>query len=231
VSTRMKSARARHRVENKKLLVAFAIVCAAAAAGFVIARWFGSGTRKTPLTPRTTETTLIGHEFSVMGHDFHVLESSRDTDDGSLRLDYSAPPRANVSEHTHHFQQESFEVVSGKLGVRVGGQGLILTPGENAMGPPGVPHAWWNPSDEDRVRFVAGIRPGIEVESMFETVLGLMEQGKTFGPLPKNPLQTAVLAREIASWVVLGPVEKALLAPLFALAFVGGLFGYKARYP
>src|SRR3712207_6558986 len=45
--------------------------------------------------------TLVGHEFSFSGHTFRVLESARDTEDGSLRFDYSAPPRANVSEHVH----------------------------------------------------------------------------------------------------------------------------------
>ncbi len=66
---------------------------------------------------------------------------------------------------------------------------------------------------------------------MFETVLGLMRDGKTIGPAPKNPLQLAVLASEIASWTILTPVEKVLFAPVEVLAFVGGLFGYRARYP
>jgi hypothetical protein len=81
------------------------------------------------------------------------------------------------------------------------------------------------------VGFVAGIRPEIEVETVFETLLGLMQQGKTIGPFPRNPLQAAVLAQEIGSWVMLGPMEKVLLAPVSALAFVGGLPGYRARYP
>jgi len=226
----MKAAKPRHRIKKTELLAALGLVGAAASAGVVVSRRFRSGTSETPETPRTA-SPLIGHEFSFLGHIFRVLESARETDDGSLRYDYSAPPGANVSEHTHNFQEESFEVVSGKLGLRVGGKEMILTAGQSATGPSRVPHAWWNPSEEERVGFQGGIRPGIEVETIFETVLGLMEQGKTIGPFPKNPLQTAVLAREIASWVVLGSVEKALLAPLLALAFVGRLLGYKARYP
>jgi quercetin dioxygenase-like cupin family protein len=226
----MKPARARYRTENTKFLAALGVVGAAALAGVVVARRVRSGAREAPTTPRPA-SKLIGHEFSFMGHVLRILESSRDTEDGSLRLDYSAPPQANISEHTHHFQEESFEVVSGNLGLRVGGQELTLSHGESAIGPPGIPHAWWNPSDEERVRFVAGIRPGIEIETMFETLVSLMEQGKTFGPLPRNPLQAAVLTREIASWLVLGPLEKVLLAPLFALASVGKSLGYKTRYP
>ena len=178
----------------------------------------------------SARVTLVGHEFSFSGHTFRVLESSRDTDDGSLRFDYSAPPRANVSEHVHRFQEERTEVVSGRLGMRVGGQELLLTPGQKAVGPPGVPHAWWNPSEEEEVRFVSEIRPGLEVETFFETLLGLSRDGKTIGPIPRNPLQLAVLADEIASWLVLRPVEKMFFAPVAALAFVGKVLGYRASY-
>jgi quercetin dioxygenase-like cupin family protein len=174
--------------------------------------------------------TLVGHEFSFSGHSLRVLESARDTNDGSLRFDYSAPPHANVSEHVHRFQEERNEVVSGTLGMRVGGQELLLTPGQKAVGPPGIPHAWWNPSEEEEVRFVSEIRPGLEVETFFETLLGLSRDGKTIGPIPRNPLQIAVLADEIASWLVLRPVEKVLFAPVAALAFVGRLLGYRASY-
>ena len=178
----------------------------------------------------SARVTLVGHEFSFSGHTFRVLQSARDTDDGSLRFDYSAPPLANVSEHVHRFQEERTEIVSGTLGMRVGGQELLLSAGQKAVGPPGVPHAWWNPSEEEEVRFVSEIRPGLEVETFFETLLGLARDGKTIGPVPRNPLQIAVLVDEIASWLVLRPVEKVLFAPVAALAFVGRLFGYRASY-
>ena len=176
------------------------------------------------------QSPLDGHEFRFYGHRFHVVQSARQADDGSLRIEYFAPPRANISEHIHRAQEEHFEVVSGRLGLRVGGQESILTPGESAIGPPGIPHAWWNPDDEE-VCFVAGIRPGLDVEKMFETLLGLMRDGKTIGPIPRNPLQLAVLAQEIRSWVVLTPLGKVLFAPVALLAFVGRLLGYRAFYP
>src|SRR5215210_4646853 len=65
----------------------------------------------------SARVTLVGHEFTFSGHTFRVLESARDTDDGSLRFDYSAPPLANVSEHVHRFQEERTEAVSGTLGM------------------------------------------------------------------------------------------------------------------
>ncbi len=181
------------------------------------------------------ESPLIGHEFRFFGHRFHILQSSRDTEDGSLRFEYFAPPRAHVREHVHTFQEERFEIVSGMLGVRAGGRRSILSPGHSAVGPPKVPHEWWNPSEQEEVCFRAGIRPGLDVEIMLETILGLMRDGKTIRSIPRNPLQLAVLVREIGRWAyppgLPMPVRKALFSPVFLLALVGRLLGYRTCYP
>jgi mannose-6-phosphate isomerase-like protein (cupin superfamily) len=180
------------------------------------------------------ENPLIGHEFRFFGHRLCVLESTRETG-GVLGVDYSAPPLARVPEHVHHDQEERLEVVSGTLCLRVGGRELTLGPGQSAVGPSKVPHEWRNPSADEEVRFLVGIRPGLPVESMLEKLLGLMRDGKTIGSIPRNPLQLAVLAREVARWAyptgIPMPVRKALFAPVTLLAFVGRLLGYRAFYP
>ena len=228
----MKATRLRRRSKQPELIASLGVAGSAVIAGAVIGARLRSRSGKIRREAgHERSRPLVGHEFNLMGHSFRILESARDTDDGSLRLDYSAPPDANVSEHVHRFQEERFEVLSGKLGVRVGGQEMILGPGQRGVGPPGIPHAWWNPSGDERVRFLVAVLPGIEVETMFETLLGLMREGRTIGLLPRNPLQLAVLARDIASWLVLTSVEKALFSPVAALAFVGELLGYRSRYP
>jgi quercetin dioxygenase-like cupin family protein/carbon monoxide dehydrogenase subunit G len=182
------------------------------------------------------ENPLVGHEFHYFGDSFRILESSRDTNDGSLRGDYFAAPRAKVPEHVHRDQEERFEVVSGTLCIRMGGREMILTPGQSAVGPPGVPHKWWNPSDDEEVHFLVGLNPGRDVETWLETLLGLAREGKTTRTgIPKNPLQLAVLLDELGRWAyytgVPMPVQKVLFVPLVSLAFVGRLLGYKASYP
>ena len=235
--SQMIAAKLYHRARQPELLTVLGIAGMVALAGAAVARRLRSRARDVPEARRTVKAgnsmfnPLVGHEFSFLGHRFHLLESARDTGDGTLRFDYSAPPGANISEHVHRDQEESFEVVSGKLGIRVGGRESTLTPGESAIGPPGVPHAWWNPSAGEEVRFLGGIRPGLPVETMLETVLGLMRDGKTFGPIPRNALQAAVLADEVWSWLELRPVERVLFTPVVALASVGKLLGYRARYP
>src|SRR5215210_6865621 len=102
-------------------------------------------------------------------------------------------------------------------------------------GPPRVPHEWWNSSEQEEVCFRVGIRPGLDVEIVLETVLGLMQDGKTIGSIPMNPLQLAVLVREIGVWAysprLSAPARKALFAPVVLLALVGRLLGYRIRYP
>jgi hypothetical protein len=73
-------------------------------------------------TDAATKNPLVGREFRFFADGFRILESSRATDDESLRDDYFAVPRAKVPEHAHRDQEESFEVVSGTLGVRVRGR-------------------------------------------------------------------------------------------------------------
>ena len=86
---------------------------------------------------KATGHLLIGHEFHFFEDRLRILESARETDDGSLRGEYFATPRGYVPEHIHPGQEERFEVVSGTLGVRVGGRELVLNPGQSAVGPAG----------------------------------------------------------------------------------------------
>ena len=116
----------RFRSARRRVLLtslALGIFGAAALTGAVVVSRLRSIRRGAPEVPPMAKagnsfvTPLIGHELNFSGHRFHILESARDTDDGSLRFDYTAPPGANISEHVHREQEERFEVVSGKLGI------------------------------------------------------------------------------------------------------------------
>ncbi len=72
-----------------------------------------------------------------------------------------------------------------------------------------------------RLRF----RPPMKVETLFETLFGLHRDGKNF----RHPLQTVVMAREHDTYLGGPPIwlQKPLIA---ALASIGRLLGYRARY-
>jgi hypothetical protein len=65
---------------------------------------------------------------------------------------------------------------------------LILGPDQSAIGPPNVPHEWRNPSDDEEVRFLVGVRPGPTVETMLETLLTLRATERPWGP-SQEPIQ------------------------------------------
>ena len=164
------------------------------------------------------------------------LETSEDTGGELLRFEYVLPPGFSIPEHIHPRQEERHEIVSGTLWGSVGGREWIFGEGQRVVCPPGVPHAWRNPSVNEKLRLVSEIRPPLHFETLFETGYGLARDGKTTGlGIPRNPLQLAVLLDETADMFYFTglplPVWRASLALFAALASVGRRLGYRARYP
>jgi quercetin dioxygenase-like cupin family protein len=175
-------------------------------------------------------------ENPITGERITFLETTGETNGELLRFEYVAPPRWSVPEHVHPVQEEWHEVLSGALWGRVGGREQIFREGQSVVGPPSVPHAWRNPSDDEELRLVSEIRPPLRFEPLFETYFGLARDGKTTKKgIPRNPLQLAVLVDETRDMFYFTrppiPVQRAFLAPLAALASVGRLLGYRASYP
>lgn len=134
-------------------------------------------------------------------------------------------------DHVHPRQEERFDVRAGKLGVRVDGDEWTATPGTRFAVLSGTPHTVWN-DGPDEMHAVAEIRPALAIETFFETMFGLARDGKTNGMGLPHPLQLAVIANEFRDEFRFGrvpiPLQNALTA---AVAPVGRLAGYRARYP
>jgi hypothetical protein len=127
----------------------------------------------------------------------------------------------------HPLQDESFEVLSGSLDFRIGGQERRLEAGESLLIPKGTPHNWWNDSNEEAHALVE-LRPALRSEELFANIYGLLNEK---GALP-NPLQMAVLFNE--HWNEGHLTKPPLLVQKImfgALAPVGRLLGYNAHYP
>ena len=60
--------------------------------------------------------------------------------------------------HTHEREDEISHVLAGRLGVQIGDEVLVAAPGDTAVKPRGIAHAFWNPGDEP-VRFLELITP------------------------------------------------------------------------
>jgi quercetin dioxygenase-like cupin family protein len=151
-----------------------------------------------------------------------------------LQVDWIGEPGWTTGpDHVHPHQEERFEVLSGKLGLRVEGVERVLSTGETTVAPAGSAHAAWNASSNDEVHALIDFRPALRTEAAFETLAGLARDGKTNkAGVPKNPLLLALILRhyEDEIYFVRPPlaVQRVILG---ALAKVARLLGYRAEYP
>ena len=160
------------------------------------------------------------------------LETSRETNGDRLRVEVVLPPGFSIAEHVHPRQEERHQVLSGTLRARVGGQKRDYEAGERVVGPPGVPHAWRNPSDKEDLRIVSEHRPASHTEHMLETGFAIARdfEANKKGAL-KHLLRAAVLLDEIKEdFYYTGAPLRVLMAVFVALAPVGRLLGYGTGY-
>lgn len=81
--------------------------------------------------------------------------------DGRFALiEHTVPPRTLAAPtHVHEREDEYSFVLTGRMGAQIGEEVLEAGPGELVFKPRGVPHAFWNPGDEE-TRLLEIISPG-----------------------------------------------------------------------
>jgi mannose-6-phosphate isomerase-like protein (cupin superfamily) len=73
-----------------------------------------------------------------------------DTEGRFALLEHTIPPRALAAPtHRHEREDEYSFVLTGRMGAHVGDDELEVGPGELVFKPRGIPHAFWNPGDEE----------------------------------------------------------------------------------
>ncbi|MDX1413366.1 MAG: cupin domain-containing protein [Candidatus Promineifilaceae bacterium] len=168
----------------------------------------------------------------VIGHRVNFLQTAAETNSELLRIEYVVEqPESEpvIPLHKHLKCEERFETVAGKLGVILEGKERIFEVGESVTIPPGSAHTFWN-AGQDELRFITEIRPPGELQTYWETVFGLAEDGRVGDNGLPNLLQLAVIAPLADSYDPRVPVNvtKGLIV---LLGGIGRLLGYKERYP
>jgi quercetin dioxygenase-like cupin family protein len=95
------------------------------------------------LSPDEGETVWLrklGIRFMIKGEE---------TQDNFALVEHPIEPRALAAPmHTHQHEDEYTYVLEGEIGVQVGEEVRVARPGDLVFKPRGVPHAFWNASDE-----------------------------------------------------------------------------------
>jgi quercetin dioxygenase-like cupin family protein len=163
-------------------------------------------------------------ENPVTGQTIDVVE--RDADVLVLESSYRAGG-APAPLHYHPSQDEHFEVLSGVVRARIGGEKRELEVGETLDVPAGAPHEFGGHPDRDgRVRWE--IRPPLRTLEFFEKTFGLAAEGKV-NPKTGVPglLQIALIMKTYDAEIRLvrpaRGVQKILFGVLSPLARVRGL--------
>jgi quercetin dioxygenase-like cupin family protein len=160
-------------------------------------------------------------------------KTAQETSGELLQVDWiSEPGWTTGPDHVHPRQEERFEVLSGRLGLRADGIERVHGVGDVIVVSAGSPHAAWNAGDED-VHVLVDFRPALRTERAFETLAGLARDGKTNGAgAPRNPLVLALVLRHFEDEIYFVRPPLAVQRVIFGvLVKVGWLLGYRAEYP
>ncbi len=167
-------------------------------------------------------------ENPVTGERLTFRRTAAESNGAAVLVETTVRPDGVVAAaHVHPYQTERFEVLSGTLGLELGGETITARPNEKLTIEPGRAHKFWNAGDYE-LRFLTEITPALMFESLIETMFGLAADGKTNGKGLPNPLRLAVIARAHSDTVRL-PFPPAALQRT-ALAFgapLGRALGYQ----
>jgi quercetin dioxygenase-like cupin family protein len=167
----------------------------------------------------------------VTGERITFLATSADTNGEAVVIEVIVEPDGFVAAgHVHPKQIERFAVISGTLGLKVGGTKLELRQGDTASVEAGTPHRFWN-AGEGEVRFRCEVKPALQFESLLETMFALAADGKTNHKGMPNPLRLAVIAQAHFDTVRLPFPPAWMQAAGLALGTpLGRALGYKETY-
>jgi quercetin dioxygenase-like cupin family protein len=148
-----------------------------------------------PALPATAFVRAPGSPGRIahVGVSVHVLVRAGDTGGAWSLVDYELPPRfAGPPPHVHAGITEAFYCTEGTLALMLDGQAVTLRAGEVAVVPPGVPHAFANPSDTP-ARMLLWLTPG-GFERYFDDLAALAAASPVWPPADPGAM-AAVAAR------------------------------------
>jgi quercetin dioxygenase-like cupin family protein len=164
------------------------------------------------------------------GDTYEFLETAADSKGERVSMKATIRNRGPlVPRHFHVLQDETFEVISGRLTVLVDDQTKTLSAGESITLPKTIPHNHYN-DEVEPVTYIHSVTPALDFEYLIENLAGLAADGK--GKNGKyGLLQELVSLRYLDSKSYLADVPVGLQNLMMkTIAPIARLFGYRAVY-
>ena len=123
-----------------------------------------------------TITREQGERADIAGLGTRYLLRGEQTGGRFALLEHTIRPRGLAAPmHVHEREDEYSFVLAGRMGARVGNVEVEAGPGDLVAKPRGIPHAFWNPGD-DETRLLELISPA-GFESYFAELAPLLAGG------------------------------------------------------
>ncbi|HEV7350459.1 cupin domain-containing protein [Telluribacter sp.] len=112
------------------------------------------------------------------GDVFDFIETAKDSNGERVTIKSSLKGKGVlVPDHFHVLQDESFEILSGKLTVRMDGGERVFSAGEKVTLPKNKAHNHFNSEDEP-VIYIHTTSPALDFDYFIENLVGLASDGK-----------------------------------------------------
>jgi quercetin dioxygenase-like cupin family protein len=107
-----------------------------------------------------------GHKLNVLGDNQNIKLTGKDTNGQFTLIEQNNEPGVGIPPHIHENEDEVFQVIQGKVEMKIGEQITILNSGDLIFCPKGIPHSW-KVIGESNARAMLSIFPA-GLENMFE---------------------------------------------------------------
>lgn len=174
----------------------------------------------------------IGQSISnaKTGEKITWISTAMDSNGKKLVFDFSVAPKGKLPVvHFHPNQTETFEIKSGEFCIKIGKDSKLLKAGDKITIDKGVPHQWWNPSDNQTSEMIVTFEPALNTETFLEQFFGLGNDNKTKADGTPAFLQIMAMANEYEIYIA-GPPLPIQKIMGFVLGGIARIAGYKKYY-
>jgi quercetin dioxygenase-like cupin family protein len=156
-------------------------------------------------------------ENRVTGHRYEVVHCAADTSGALLEMVTTFPPGVpEPPDHFHSGQVERFEVLDGRLELRVAGARRQLCAGDTVIVPAGTRHAMWTTATTSaRVRWQT--RPALRSADFFAATVKLASEGRIRPDGTPDIWDSALLLRAYRHEFQLGLLPPMVMGVVVAL--------------